>query len=111
MATKITGAEFWAFYEDKTFWGDGVWHDDTCITVNGKEVTDYERTNIPDNAQLVIDGGVVYLNDGDEDGIAFESHLRKWRKLQKTTQIAVECPKDQLDAVKAAIKAAGGKVL
>jgi hypothetical protein len=38
-----------------------------------------------------------------------EGHFKKWRKAHSTAFIAVECPKDKLDAVIAAIVAAGGK--
>jgi hypothetical protein len=107
---RTTGAEFWRFYEDKTYWPEGSWHDDTSLTVNGKEVDDYTRENIPDDSKLVIEGGVVYLDERGNDDAGFESFFRKWRKAQDTEFLAVEVPKDKLGAVKAAIKAAGGKV-
>jgi hypothetical protein len=106
---KTTGAEFWAFYNDKTFWPAGSWHDDTLIIVNGKDVEDYTPENIPDDAQLLIEGGIVYLDDQGRDDTAFESFFKKWRKTQNTVFLSVECPKDKVDAVKSAIKAAGGK--
>lgn len=110
MTVKTTGAEFWAFYNDEGFWPKGAWHDDTLILVNGKEVDDYTRENIPDDAQLVLDGGVVFLDERGTKDTGFEAHFKKWRKGQNTAYLAVECPKDKLEAVKAAIRAAGGKV-
>lgn len=110
MTTKTTGAEFWRFYNDKDYWPEGAWHDDTLILVNGKEVDDYTRENIPDDAQLVIDGGVVYLDEHGTSDTGFESFFRKWRKAQNIVFLSVEVPKDKLDAVKAAIKAARGKL-
>jgi hypothetical protein len=107
---KTTGAEFWRFYEDKNYWPAGSWHDDTLILVNGTEVDDYTREHIPDDAKLVIDGGIVYLDEEGRDDAPFESFFRKWRKAQSTVTIAVDCPKDKLDVIKAAIRAAGGRV-
>lgn len=108
---KTTGAEFWRFYNDDKFWPDGAWHDDTLVKVNGEVIDDYEPKNIPDNAQVLIDGGVIFMDEHGDENVAFESHFRKWRKAQDTESIVIECPKDKIDAVKAAIKAAGGKIL
>jgi hypothetical protein len=38
----------------------------------------------------------------------FEAYLKKWRKQQNTVYLSVSVPKDKAEAVKAAIKAAGG---
>jgi hypothetical protein len=105
---KTTGAEFWRFYHDDIFWPDGSYHDDSLVRVNGEEVEDYTRDSIPDDAKIEIEAGVVVFEDGDE--VSLESHFKKWRKAQNTASIVVECPKDKLDAVKAAIKASGGRV-
>lgn len=111
MAIKTTGAEFWRFYNDDKFWPNGAWHDDTVMTVNGEVVDDYTRETIPDDAQVVVDGGVIFLDEGGDRSVNFDSHFRKWRKAQDTVSIVVECPTAAADAVKAAIKAAGGKVI
>ena len=110
MSVKTNGLEFWTFYNDKDYWPEGAWHDDTVILVNGKEVEDYTRENIPDDAQVTIDGGVVYLDERGQEDTGFESYFKKWRKQQSTVFLSVEAPKDKLDAIKAAIKAAGGRV-
>jgi len=47
--------------------------------------------------------------DGDE-GPSLETYFRRWRKKQTTTFLTVECDHTKLEAVKAAIKAAGGKI-
>jgi hypothetical protein len=111
MTTKTTGAEFWRFYNDRNFWPEGSWHDDTLILVNGEEVGDYTRETIPDDAKVVIEGGIVYLDERGKDDVAFESYFRRWRRVQSTASLTVEVPKDKLEAVKAAIRAAGGKVV
>lgn len=112
MTTKATGAELKAFYSDKAAWpgedGD-TWHDDELILVEGAKVEGYE--NIPDDAKVTIEGGVVFSKSWDDESApSFETHFKRWRKTQNTAFLAVECPKDKLDAVKAAIRAAGGKV-
>lgn len=111
MAIKTTGAEFWRFYNDDEFWPDGAWHEDTVVTVNGETVDDYTREIVPDDALVVIDGGVIFLAADGNKTVNFDSHFRKWRKVQDTMSIVVECPTAVIDAVKAAIKAAGGKVI
>lgn len=111
MAIKTTGAEFWRFYNDDKFWPAGAWHDDTVMTVNGEVVDDYTRETIPDNAQVVVDGGVIFLDEDGDRYVNFDNHFRKWRKAQDTVSIVVECSTAAADAVKAAIKAAGGKVI
>lgn len=107
---KTTGAEFWKFYEDEEFWPNGAWHDDTLLMVDGEEVTDYDKENIPMNSKVTLDGGIVFLGDSDDEGLSFESHFRKWKKTQTHVFLSVECHRDDLEKVKAAVKEAGGKV-
>jgi hypothetical protein len=111
MAIKTTGAEFWRFYNDDKFWPEGAWHEDTVVKVNGEPVEDYTRETMPDDALVVIDGGVIFLDADGDKSVNFDGHFRKWRKAQDTVSIVVECPTALADAVKAAIKAAGGKVV
>lgn len=110
MTVKTTGTEFWSFYNDTAHWPAGAWHDDTRILVNGAEVDNYTGDTIPKDAQLVLDGGVVFLDERGKDSTSFEGFFKKWRKANSTAFLSVECPKDKLEAVKAAIRAAGGKV-
>jgi hypothetical protein len=106
---KTTGAEFWAFYNDNTFWPEGAWHDDEVVRVNGEEMIDLEENNFPPEAKVEVEGGIVFLRENADEGPSFESYFKTWRKAQNTVFLSVECPKDKVDAVKAAIKAAGGK--
>ena len=113
MATKTTGAELKAFYADDAFWQDGAWHDDEEIVVNGVHRTsDQDINEIDDATQVVVANGVVLGLPGinDDNAPSFENHFKKWRKLQSKVFIVVECPKDIVGAVTAAIVAAGGKV-
>lgn len=111
MAIKTTGAEFWRFYNDEKALPEGAWHEDTVVKVDGEVVEDYTRELLADSALVVIDGGVIYMDELGDRSVAFESHFRKWRKAQDTVALDVECPTSVLEAVKTAIKSAGGKVI
>ena len=111
MTVKTTGAEFKRFYGDKTIWGDNageIWHDDAEVTVNGNVQEDLDDDSIPDDASITISGGVVFGVDGEP---SLETFFKRWKKVQTTTSFVVECDTSKLDAVKAAIKAAGGRVI
>lgn len=115
MAIKTIGAEFKHFYSDKDFWPEGenyVWHEDETIVVDGAERDrEAEIDTISDTAVVVIDGGVIFgpAHGGGEP--SFESYFKRWRKRQHTASFVVECDKDVFEAVKAAVVAAGGRVL
>ncbi|UBB18312.1 hypothetical protein [Comamonas odontotermitis] len=115
MTTKTTGAELKRFYNDPSFWLDGVWHEDVLILSKDGSQED-EISEIPDALAVSIAGGVVFYSGPGrapwpgEDGTSFEAYFRRWRKTQNTAYGTLECPKDKLDAVLAAIKEAGGKV-
>ena len=110
MATKTTGAEFKAFYGDKKWWPDGMWHEDEEITIDGSlPPDDFDLSSIADGARMVLANGYVTNEENDELG-SFEGYFRRWRKKQTTTFLAVEVPHEKAEAVKAAIIAAGGKV-
>jgi hypothetical protein len=111
MSVKTNGTEFKAFYSDKEFWLEGTYHEDTMILVDGKDinVTDQDPEKVDDTAVITLCYGVVF-NKQHEEISGFEAYFKKWRKLQSTSTIMVEVHKDKLDAVKAAIKAAGGTV-
>lgn len=112
MPTKTTGAEFKRFYSDPTAWPDKAWHEDEEVIVDGANCSDdHDYTTIPDDAVVKVSGGVVYgLNDGKEEP-SLEAHFKRWRRLQSEETFVVICDKDKLDAVQAAVKAAGGKVV
>lgn len=110
VSTRTTGAEFKAFYEDKTFWPGGTWHEDEEVTVDGTAVPeDFALSEVADEARLVLVGGYV-TNEANDDLGSFEGYFRKWRKKQTTAFLAVEVSRDKAESVKAAIIAAGGKV-
>lgn len=112
MSTKTTGAEFKRFYNDDAWWpqDDGnTYHDDELVLINGSEWEDgYEY--VPDAAKVTIDGGMVFGPQWDGNEPSFEVYFKRWKKEHNTEFFNVEAPKDKVEAIKAAIKAAGGKV-
>ena len=106
---KMSGAEWNKFYKDQEIWGNGQWHDDTVITVDGVQVEEYEE--LPDAANVTISGGVVILSgiDPDENSPSMETYFRRWKKNQTTIFLTVECPREKYESVTTAIKFAGGK--
>ena len=108
---KTTGAEFLRFYNDETIWPEGAWHDDETILVNGQEVDHYAEDTIEADAQISIEHGVVFKDErGEVELGSFEGYFKKWRKAQNTVFLTVEAPKEKLNAIKAAIRTAGGRI-
>ncbi len=119
MGAKTTGAELKAFYNDPKAWSEDAegkstyWCDDVTLLVNGEEKGDgfSIHDHLKDADQVKILSGWVFSNANPIDGVSFDSQFRKWRKQQNTGFLAVEFPKEKEEAIKAAILAAGGKVV
>ncbi len=111
MSVKTNGAEFKRYYSDPIAWPDGAWHDDEIIIVDGKEADDHDidLTAVADRAAISIEGGGLY--DHPAGDISMETHFKRWRKAQTTEAIVIEFDKSRRDAIIAAVKAAGGKVV
>jgi len=112
--TKITGAEWKAFYGDKTYWPEenGFCHDDVLIHLDG-EPSDQMMAypySIPNTSLLEIECGYIMSRSGDYV-TSLEAYVEKWKKEQTVACFVVECDKDKLQSVQVAIKAAGGKVI
>lgn len=112
---KTTGAEFKRFYSDEAFWTDGLFHEEEMIVIDGESIcddmgfTDVNLEEVADDVKMEISEGIVF-KDNYEEVCSFESYFRKWRKLQNFVFLTVEAPKEKVDAIRDAIKAAGGKV-
>lgn len=112
MTVKMSGSEFKRFYNDPKIWPDDVWHEDTEMSVDGVDQPDgIDDEALSDTAVVSISGGTVYGPQWDGDNPSLETYFKRWRKAQALTFFTVECDKADLDAVKAAIIAAGGKVI
>lgn len=113
MTTKTTGLELKAFYNDATYWPEGVWHEDEALNVNGVDIgdtADFEIIALSDTDIVKVTGGAMFNAMQDDIG-SFEGQFKKWRKEQNTTTLLVRAPNAKLDDVRAAVKAAGGEIL
>lgn len=118
MTVKCVGAEFKRFYNDPEYWvsperspDDYTWHDDGMIAVNDVEQPyGIEVEKLNDTDRVSINGGVVFGQVVGPKEPSLENYFKRWRKAQNTTSIVVDCPKEKLDAILAAIKASGGSV-
>lgn len=110
MVETTTGAEFKRFYADPLAWPEDRYHDDTVIRVNGEVAENgVDVHTMADDAVVLIEHGYVLDADGREVG-PLPEHFANWRKTQRTTQLVVECPLEKVEAVRAAVLAAGGVV-
>jgi hypothetical protein len=109
---KTNGAEIRAFWNDQPYWGEFA-VDDEVITVNGDEIQagEFNPDKLADSDKVTIDGGYVWdqTPGSDKDG-SLHLFFNKWRKAQTTVYLAVEVHKDKADAVREAIKSAGGRL-
>ena len=111
MTIKATGYELKQFMADEQFWAGGAWYDDADITVDGEEQDGgVDLDAVADAADVRITGGYVAWEELDKDPVSLEGFFKKWKKLQTEVVMIVRCDCSVLDAVKDAIKAAGGKV-
>lgn len=115
MTAKTTGAEFKRFYNDDAIWPDhdgGTYHDDEILKVNGViQENGVDTSAIPDDAVVEIEGGMVFGPKWDGNEPTFEAYFKSWRKKQSTMSFLVECDPDKFEAIKAAVKAAGGRIV
>lgn len=124
MTTKCTGAEFLRFYHDKAWWfstEDGTanadeqtYWEDASVFVNGEQVAENEfdfDADLKPSDTVEVSGGVVFGKVVGKKEPSVEAYLKRWLKAQSTTAILIDCPKEKLDAIIEAVKAAGGKVL
>ena len=110
MSVKTTGAVFKKFYDDPSVWLEGYYHDDTVIMVDGNPDDDTDLSEVKDASVIVVHSGWIINAEGDAV-VDLGTALKRWLRKQGTVSLIVECDASQVEAVKAAIKAAGGKVL
>lgn len=119
MATKTSGTELKTFYADRDYWvvspdsnGDDAWYEGLVLEVNGVEHGDEFSiiSDLENEDDVVIVTGDVFANREDFPSTSFETFFHAWRELQKTVHLTVAVPKEKLEAVQAAILAAGGSI-
>ena len=117
MSVKLTSAEMKALYADKGVFPKGSYVEDEVIWVNGEEIDtfDFEIDKLQNTDAVLIYGGSLYnrsprMWDGRGPGESFEAEIRRWLKARKIVSFLVTVDKSKEEAVRLAIKKAGGKV-
>lgn len=108
MTVKTSGAEWKLFYADQTAWPEGAYHDDTMVSVNGVTNPDIDLGAVVDTDLLEVHQGQVMFPDGHD--LDLVDHFTAWKNAQSTSFVVFQAPNDKLDAIKAAIIAAGGTI-
>jgi hypothetical protein len=123
MTVKCSGADFLQFYNDPDWWfseekntasvEEQTYWEDAQIMINGVDAPEYEfdfDKDIKPTDKISVTGGVVFGKVQGRKEPSMEGYLKQWLLSQKQTTITVICPKDKLDEIIAAIKAAGGTI-
>lgn len=111
---QISGAEWKKFIEDNPFWED-KWLEEWELEIDGKiysseDSSDIDQTQLPGNAKIAIQYGCIV--DGKSSSVLdLKKFFNQWKKAQTTAHLIIEAPKDKIDAIKKAVKTAGGKVV
>lgn len=109
---QVNGATFKIFYNDPEVWKEGYYHDDGQILIDGKCSMEHEidPAACSDGAVVEFTSISIFNEDGDhiED---MSDAFDRWMSKQTSATALFSCPKECLDAVKAAIEAAGGKII
>lgn len=109
-AVKMTGADLKRFYNDDALWVDGMFQEDAEIHINGKQASDTLDADKVDNAAAVeIRGGDVMSGEGDYV-CSLPELAQRWFDAQTHTIVTVKIEKSKLEALRAAVKAAGGEI-
>lgn len=109
MSTKTTGIELKAFWDDPSAWPADSYVDGVHLKVNGVEKGSEDINELNDTDQVTIVDG--YYCDPNDEGESLETVFRRWRKKRDTVYITVACRRGEEELVKAAAKAAGGRVV
>lgn len=122
MSVKTTGFEFKTFYNDNEYWNKlldaddkvngEVYHDEMQLEVNGVQCDESFsiEDELKDEDAVVIRSGFI-VSTSREMPLSMESFFKAWRKEVDTAYVLIKVPKAKLEAVKVAVKEAGGKVV
>jgi hypothetical protein len=103
----------------KEGWPGKDWYMDDCGPAFEELFKEDGETPISPGTLVKLEDfecAVLWQGAGDDPspgrmGYSFTTLFKKWKKALTTVFMAVEAPKDKADAVKAAIKKAGGRVV
>lgn len=106
-----TASEWQTFMNDQAFWENHI-VDDEVVMVNGAPWSGDVDATVQPGAVVTVDGGAIFNdNDVDEPIDTLENFFARWRAARVTVVFAVEADSDMAANVKAAVIAAGGRVL
>jgi hypothetical protein len=110
---QTTGAEWKKFIADDAFWED-KWLEEWVLEIDGKTYSsdndDIDLTQVSGKAKITIQYGCIVDGKGSSV-LDLKKFFTKWKKEQTTVHLVIEAPKDKLNAIKKAVKTAGGKVV
>jgi len=112
--TKLNGAEWKAFYSDKTFWPEGEdsrIHDDVVIHLNGQPSNQMmaDPDSISDTDELIIESGYVATRQ-QEYICDLDWYFKGWKEKQTSVSFVVTCEPGRVRSIQAAIFDAGGEI-
>ena len=108
MTVKFTGKQFKEFWAEE--WPDSWWCDEEEVWVNG--ILWEDEADIEDTDQVKLVGGTIYTDEETNlQAMPLEKYARKWLKAQNSVTFLVVVNKELADAVRAACKELGGKVI
>lgn len=108
-AISMIGTTWKRFYNDPVAWPEGTYHDDYRVLINGVWDQEADLIGVANDAKIQIECGVVLFYDGKV--VDLLEHYQAWEKRQTLGTGAFEAPLSKMDAVKAAIVAAGGTLI
>jgi hypothetical protein len=109
---KLTKQEWLEFIEI----GNDIWNDsyieEISISVGGTEIEDEgkEFKRLPLGTKITVGGFIANSYTGNYVR-SLDAQIKLWRKQRDCSTLLIEVKKENIDAVKAAIKLAGGKII
>lgn len=108
----MTGVEFKRFYQDPDVWGEGTFHDDAKILVNGLDASenDIDLSAVDDTAVVVVECGEIAegLQGVPEDMV---EAISWWRARQVSVQMNITVPRERVEELKAVLAGMGLEAL
>ena len=104
----LTGVEFKRFYQDPDVWGEGAFHEDTKILVNGLDASenDIDLSAVEDTAVVVVECGEIVqgLPGVPEDMV---EAISWWRERQVSVQMNITVPRKRVEELKVVLAGMG----
>ena len=109
-AIKTYGAEYKAFIDDDEYWRNVEYVDDDLVSVNGKKWDGDSYLDIPDDAEVRVEGGILYGAEGPLRS-SYSSFFGKWKTKSAASFFIVRIPMSKEAELTAFIASIGGETL